>query len=294
MLMKGIIDVGGGMRGIYTSGVYDCFIDKSVSFDYYLGVSAGSANLITYLANQRGRTKTFYVDYSFRKEYMSLKNMIKSGSFISVEYVFGALSNSDGENPLDYEAFSKTDAIFKVVATKASSGEPVYFSREDFSQNDYSVLKAACSIPGVCKPYPVKSELYYDGGVSDPIPVKKAFSDGCEKVVLVLTKPRQEYEKEQSFAKPLKYFLRDNPQIVSMVKTLPETYKEALSLVSTLEKEGKLLVIEPSDCLGLNTLTRNKELMEKLYQKGYDDAEKALEKEEFFNEVKNNDYTKRT
>lgn len=284
--MKGIIDVGGGMRGIYTSGVYDCFIDKGVRFDYYLGVSAGSANLITYLAGQRGRTKTFYTDYSFRKEYMSLENMIKNGSFINVEYIFGDLSRRDGENPLDYEAFSKTDARFYAVATRASDGKAVYFSREHISQDDYAILKASCSIPGVCRPYKVNGELYYDGGVADPIPLEKAVSDGCDKIVLVLTKPVAEYEKNQGFSGPMSLFLRNNPLIVNMVKKLPETNKRALEYARQLEEQGKLMIIEPGSCLGLNTLTRNRELMEKFYLKGYEDALKALERKEFFNEVK--------
>lgn len=280
--MKGVIDVGGGMRGVYTSGVYDCFLDNNISFDYYLGVSAGSANLITYLASQRGRTKVFYTEYAFRKEYMSLQNMLKKGSYIDLDYVFSTVSNKDGENPLDYEAFSKTKAIFKACATKASDGSPVYLSREDMCQDDYSLLKASCCIPGVCRPIKIGNEYYYDGGVAEPIPVEKAFSDGCDKVVLVLTKPREKYTEKSNLSKPLRLFLK-NKLIVDMVESLPKTCEEILKKAEEYEREGKLLIIEPDDLMGMDTLTRDKTLMNKFYEKGYEDAFKALKREEFFN-----------
>lgn len=101
--MLGIIDVGGGMRCVYSSGVYDCLLDKKIKADYCLGVSAGSANLITYLACQRGRTLEFYRTYAARKEYMGVKNLVKTGSYLNLDYIFSTLSNQDGENPLDFE-----------------------------------------------------------------------------------------------------------------------------------------------------------------------------------------------
>lgn len=279
--MTGIIDVGGGMRCVYSSGVYDFFLDRKITFDYYLGVSAGSANLITYLSSQRGRTRKFYTDYSFRSDYMSAKNFLKNGSYINLDYVFSTLTNEDGENPLDYETFVNSKGTFLVAATNAQTGEAVFFGREDVKRNDYAILKASCCIPAVCKPYEIDGQLYYDGGVAEPIPIKKAFEDGCDKVVLVLTKPRNEYRHQSNFSKPLKYVL-GNKKIVDLVSNLPKTCCAILDEAEEYEKQGKLLIIEPDDCLGMDTLTRDRDLMYKFYCKGYTDAQKAFEHKEFF------------
>ena len=100
-MKTGIIDVGGGLRGIYGAGVLDRCMEEGVRFDCCIGVSAGSANMSSYVAGQHGRNKPFYQDYSFRKEYMSVGNLVRKHSYLDLEYVYGALSNRGGENPLD-------------------------------------------------------------------------------------------------------------------------------------------------------------------------------------------------
>ena len=106
----GIIDVGGGLRGIYGAGVLDRCMEEGVQFDCCIGVSAGSANMSSYVAGQHGRNKPFYLDYSFRREYMSVGNLVHKHSYLDLEYVYGALSNADGENPLDYPAVTASPA----------------------------------------------------------------------------------------------------------------------------------------------------------------------------------------
>ena len=103
----GIVDVGGGLRGVYAAGIFDYCLDTGIQFDMCIGVSAGSANITSYMAGQRGRNYPFYTEYSFRKEYMSFHNFLSKKSLIDLDYVYGVLSNSDGENPLDYDAFCK-------------------------------------------------------------------------------------------------------------------------------------------------------------------------------------------
>ena len=112
----GIIDVGGGFRAIFGAGVEDRCLEEGVGFDHCYGISAGSANLASYLARQQGRAHTFYTQYAFRKEYASMENYITKRNFCDLDYVYGTLSNSDGENPLDYAAFSDNPATFTVVA----------------------------------------------------------------------------------------------------------------------------------------------------------------------------------
>ena len=123
--MTGIVDVGGGLRGIYGAGIFDYCMEQDIHFDYCIGVSAGSANVCSYLAKQKGRNYQFYMDYSFRREYMSMKNLLRSGSYINMDYIYGELSNEGGENPLNYKELEKSDAVLKVVATNAITGKPV-------------------------------------------------------------------------------------------------------------------------------------------------------------------------
>ena len=106
--MVGILDVGGGMRGIYTAGIYDYLLDNGTDINYCLGVSAGSANLITYIAGQRGRLKCFYLDYAFEKEYMSAENYLKKGMFIDLDYIYSGITNKSGKDPLDIDAVMKS------------------------------------------------------------------------------------------------------------------------------------------------------------------------------------------
>ena len=118
----GIIDVGGGFRAIFGAGVEDRCLEEDVGFDHCYGISAGSANLASYLARQQGRAHTFYTQYAFRKEYASMENYITKRNFCDLDYVYGTLSNSDGENPLDYAAFSDNPATFTVVAANGEDG----------------------------------------------------------------------------------------------------------------------------------------------------------------------------
>lgn len=185
-----VIDVGGGLRGIYAAGVLDRCIEDGISFDLGIGVSAGSANIASFLAGQKGRNYVFYTEYSMRKKYMSMRNFVFKRSYIDLDYVYGTLSNSDGENPMDYAAFASNPAEFIAVATNALTGEAKYFGKGDLSQDNYDVFKASSAIPFVCRPYVIGGVPYYDGALADPIPVEKAFSMGCDRAVLILTKPR--------------------------------------------------------------------------------------------------------
>ena len=160
-----MVDVGGGLRGIYACGVLDRCLEEGVTFDLGIGVSAGSANLITFFAGQRGRNFRFYTEYAQRPEYMSLKNFLKKRSYVDLDYVYSTLSNSDGEDPLDYEAFAKNPAEFLVVATNAETGEGKYFDRTDIRQDCYDVMKASSTLPVVCRPYPIGGQLYFDGAL---------------------------------------------------------------------------------------------------------------------------------
>ena len=192
----GIIDVGGGFRDIYGAGVLDVCMEQGIQFDSCIGISAGSANLASYLSHQPGRSYTFYMEYVFRKEYASLENWLKTRNYVDLDYIYDTLSNSDGENPVDYEAMEKNPAEFLVGACNALTGEPVYFDKSYLRKDHYDIFKASCALPVFCKPYMIGEMPCLDGGISDPIPVDRALADGCDKVVLILTRPVSQRGKE--------------------------------------------------------------------------------------------------
>ena len=125
----GIIDAGGGTRGIFGAGVLDRLMEMDIMADYYVGVSAGSANGASYIAGQKGRNYVFFNDYAFRKEYMSKENLLRTGSFIDMDYIYDTLSNEDGEYPLDYDAMMANPCGFEIVATNAMRRKPWIWPR---------------------------------------------------------------------------------------------------------------------------------------------------------------------
>lgn len=271
-----VLDAGGGLRGVYGAGVLDYCLDHGIRFDLGIGVSAGSANISSYIAGQSGRNYNYYVEYSMRPEYMSLHNFMESGSYINMDYIYGTLSNSDGEYPLDFEAMRKSDQQLYVVATNAITGKPVYFSKEDMTQDHYDIISASCSIPVVNKPYYVKGLPFFDGALSDPIPVNKALSLGVDKIVLILTKPESEIRngrKDTALAKTMKKYKKAATEL----KTRSAKYNRGVAQVQQLAKEGKALIVAPDDTCGVSTLSRDPEDLKALYEKGYVDGAKIAE-----------------
>ncbi|MBQ8447928.1 MAG: patatin family protein [Clostridia bacterium] len=273
----GVVDVGGGMRGIYAAGVLDYCLEANIKFDCCVGVSAGSANLITYLAGQKERNFKFYHEYSFRKKYMGLGNFLFSGSYFNLNYIYGTLGNSDGENPLDYAAYKKNPADFFVVAEDAVSGNPVYFTRNNIKKDDCRVLMASSSIPGINKPFDINGRLYFDGALADPVPIQKAFLEGCDRVVLLLSKPMDEpfdYQTDVFLANLIK---NQYPLSANRLMLRAEKYERSIALANQYASMNRLLFIAPEQTFGVTATKRTKKGLESLYSLGKADGEKISE-----------------
>ena len=282
-MVTGIVDVGGGMRGIYSAGILDSFIESNVSFDVCIGVSAGSANLISFLANQEKRNYKFYTEYAFRKNYMGLSQFLKTGSYVNLDYIYGELSYTYGENPLDYEAISNSSSQFYIVATDAKTGKAKYFSKSDLKENNYKPLMASSCLPGVNKPYYIKGFPYFDGALSDPVPFEKAFELGCDKVLLILTKPIETIRTQGKDLHLARLIKRKYPLSAKGLLERAERYNNAVAKAKELQKEGKVLILAPDDISGVDTLKKDKEALKRLYSKGLAHGKKALEEnKEFF------------
>lgn len=270
----GVIDVGGGLRGAFAAGAIEYCAQNGIDFDICFGISAGSANLTSYLSRQTGRNYIFYMDYVHRHQYMSFRNFIRTGSYIGFDYVYSTLSGTGGENPLDYETLKNHPAEFIVIATDARTGKPVYFTKDDMSLNNYDICKASCSIPVVCKPYFINGVPCFDGALSDPVPIEKAFEMGCDKIVLLLTLPEtliREPGKDLKIAKILK---RTYPNAAKELETRFEKYNSGIKKAQAYAKEGKVLILSPDDTFGVSTLSKNKEGIRKLYEKGFHEGSK--------------------
>ena len=268
----GLIDVGGGMRGIYAAGVLDYCLEHDIHFDYTVGVSAGSANIASFLAGQRGRNYKFYHDYSFRKEYMGIEQYLKTGSFLNLKYIYAGLSNSGGENPLDYDAMMNNPSDFVVVATNALTGKARYFQKADMERNSYTPLMASSCVPGVDRPIMIDDIPYFDGAASDPVPINRAIEDGCTDYVLLLTKPadtQRSSGKDDFIANSIR---RRYPQAASGLRCRAERYNRAVEEAQIHEKEGFSLIVAPDDITGVDTLKKDRKALDRLYRKGFEDG----------------------
>ena len=269
----GVIDVGGGLRGIYGAGVLDRCLEEDLRFDLCIGVSAGSANMASYLAGQHGRNKPFYDEYSFRREYMSVHNLIRKHSYLDLGYVYGTLSNAGGENPLDYAALARSPAELCVVAANAQNGEAQYFTKADLHPDDYRILMASCCIPVIDQPCVIDGVPYFDGGLADPVPLEWAFAHGCDRVALILTKPIG-LVRSDARDKHLVHLLQSHyPAAAEGLRRRAWRYNTAVQRARELERQGLVCIIAPDSTEGMSTLTKNRAGLEKMYAKGKQDAE---------------------
>lgn len=270
----GVVDVGGGFRGVYAAGVLDWCMHQGIWFDLGIGVSAGSANLASYCARQPLRNHKFYTEYGLRKEYMSAGNYLRTGSYIGLEYIYGTLTNSDGEYPIDYDAMMENPMEFLTVTTNALTGEAKYIAKNELIRDSYTPFMASSAIPGVCRPVYMDGVPCYDGALGDPVPVKKAFDLGCDKVVLLLTLPENTVrtsKKDEPLARRIR---KEFPVASQALAGRAQRYNEGVKLARQYAAEGRLLIIAPEDTCGVHTLCRDAVAMKRLYGEGFADAQK--------------------
>ncbi len=269
----GIIVEGGGMKCAYSAGVLDRFLDDDITFDYALGVSAGSANLASFLAGQRERNRRYYTQHLKDPDYFGIRSFLKTGNTFNLHYIYSTLSNSDGKDPLDYETLAKNPTDFRIVATDAQTGRPHYFHKSQMKKDDYRIIMASCALPVVCRPQVVNGRKYFDGGVSDSIPIAKAFRDGCDKVVIILSKPRGFVKEPEAHRLLYTLALLRYPKIVRDLDRRHIMYKECQDTMYAMEKQGKAFLFCPSAPPEMSTYTMDPEIEEQLYQLGLKDYE---------------------
>lgn len=276
-MKTGLVVEGGGMKCAYSAGILDRFLDDSITFDECIGVSAGAWNLASYVAGQRGRNLRFYVEHTKDPRFMGIWNFITKGSYFNHRYIYGELSNSTGKDPFFYSEALQNPAELLLTATDAKTGKARYFSKTEMAVNDYRVLMAGSAIPALCRPIEIEGRMYYDGGVADPIPLKKAFDDGCEKVVVLLENARTFVRQPQGMKQVYRAMLRKYPKIIEMIDERHTRYNETLKRVYDMEKEGRIFIFAPPENTGVSTSTKDTKLMQKLYDRGVSDYNQKRE-----------------
>ena len=275
MYKSGLVLEGGGIRGLYSSGVLDAFMENDITFPYVIGVSAGCCNGVSYIGKNLHRMRDITLGYSGDERYKSVKSMLKNGEYLNSKWIFGELSYD--MFPLDYDTYEKSHTTLCAVATNAYTGKPEYFYPRGF-RNGCEELRASCALPVATKPVPLGDSLYYDGGVSDSIPLKHAFEDGCEKCVVILTQDKNYVKKPMNHEKAIKKILKKYPNVAQGVLNRHNMYNDQRKYVFEMQNQGKALVICPDEPLHCSTLNVSAEQQKDIYQIGYTQGLEYIDK----------------
>jgi len=264
----GLVLEGGGMKCAYASGILDCFLEGDINFDYVIGVSAGSANGISFVAKQHGRSLRFYTDHIHDPGYFGVKPLIEQGGIFGLDYIYGDLSSSKGKDPLDYETFAANPTDYEAVATDAATGKSVYFGKDDVAQDDYRAVMASSCLPVVSKPVYFKGRYFYDGGVSDAIPCRRAFERGCTKIVVITSKTRNFVKEPEAHRYAYTRALRDWPNMIDAIDRRHIMYRECQRVMFGSEAGGKAFVYCVPEGIKLSTYNRDENVSLELYNAG--------------------------
>lgn len=272
----GIVLEGGGMRGLYTAGVLDYFIEKGLYFKNCYGVSAGATQGCSYISKQKRRAYNIFTKYMQDKRYASFGNLIKEGNYFGKDFSLKKIP--DELEPYDYDTFKNSGINFYAVATNCRTGEAEYLKIDDMrKEEDMDKVWASCSLPLLSKNVRIDDEEYLDGGVADSIPVVKAIKDGNNKVVLVLTRDINYRKKPNKLISIIKLKYRKYPKFVSVMERRHSIYNKTLKRIAKLEREGKLFVIRPKSEVKIGRLEKDVHKMTDLYNAGYNEAKDCFE-----------------
>ncbi len=279
-----IVLEGGGLRGAFTSGVLEYFIEEDINFERVIGVSAGACVGASYLSKQKSRNRKVNVEYPSDKRYMGFRHLFTSGSYFNMKFVFGELPTT--LVPFDEKAFFKNPAEFDAITTSLESGESVVFSKKEIENIGIDkVLIASSSIPLLSQSVNIDGQLFYDGGVANSIPVKYALSKH-EKAVVVLTRPRGYRKKELKNSLPFKLAFRKHPEFLKTLLNRNNEYNKTLDFCEQMEKEGKLFIIAPLPEYSIGRTEQNFEKRMNLYNHGYTLIQKEFRNLQAFLDMK--------
>jgi len=269
----GLVLEGGGMRGVFTSGVLDFFMDAGIRFPYCVSVSAGACNGLSYRSQQRGRAKLTNIDMLEQYRYIGLKYLWTQHSILDIDMLYKKIP--DVLLPFDYAACFANPMDFEMVTTNCLTGKACYLSENSDSDRLITIARASSSLPYVCPIVWVDRQPMLDGGIIDSIPVERAVETGHPFNVVVLTRNRG-YRSTARDLKIPKYLYRRFPRLRLLLSQRHAAYNAQLELVEQLEDEGKILAIRPVRPMEVDRLEGDTAKLTALYEEGYRQAKKIL------------------
>lgn len=272
----GLVLEGGSMRGMFTAGVLDTFMDEGIEIDGMLGVSAGALFGPNYFSKQRGRALRYNKRFCKDRRYMSVWSFLLTGNIVNKKFAFYDVTNK--LDVFDNETFMKNNTGYYVTVTNVESGKSEYLEVKDIIK-EMEKLRASSALPFVSHMVEVDGKKYLDGGVSDSIPVLKAKEMGYDKLVVILTRPI-EYRKEPMSEKMLKLLslkYKKYPAFVECMKNRHDNYNKTVEQILELEEKGEIFVIRPSAPIVVKTIERDAENLQAVYDLGVKDCTNHLE-----------------
>ena len=270
----GLVLEGGAMRGMYTAGVLDTFLDADVKIDGIIGVSAGVLFGVNYLSKQKGRVIRYNKRFINDKRYMGFWSLITTGNIINKEFSFYEVPQK--LDVFDNETFKKSETEFYATITNMETGKAEYIKLEDlFAQME--VLRATSAMPYVSKIVELDSGKYLDGGISDSIPVEKCKELGYDKIIVVLTRPL-DYRKKKPKEFFAKTFYRKYPNFAKTLNNRYKMYNETVEKIIDMENKKEIFVIRPSRLDNVKRIEKNPEKLQEMYDLGIQDSKNILDK----------------
>lgn len=265
----GIVFEGGASRTMYSCGVMDALLEENIMVDYMIGVSAGIAYGVSYVSRQKYRNLEIMTQYFNDERYMGAKHLFNKQvkSLYNIPFVFGEIP--DKLVPFDYKAFEAYQGETKAVVTNIHTGKAEYLDVPKNKKEFQNVLVASCSLPLVFQPAKIKKHYYLDGGICDSIPFKKALEDGCDKIIVVLTREREYRKKKERGMHTIERMYRKYPKFVDAFEHRPENYNAQLDELREVEDRKEAYVIAPVSTFGIKRTESDPEKLFPLYEEGY-------------------------
>lgn len=273
-LNSALVLQGGAMKSMFTTGVLDAFLEEGLIFPYIVGVSAGAANGIAFLAREKGRTYRVNLTYLHDPRFMSFKNYRKVGSYFNFDFIYKEVPHQI--DPFNYDALFQAEEELEIGATNCATGEVDYFSFQEAKHgNDFQTflrsLYASCSMPCVCKPITINGVSYLDGGIGDPIPSGRAREQGYQNQVVILTQPLEPKQTSRIRSLPPRWVYRNTyPSMVSLCDHYTEIYNQTIDSLRAEQEEGRIIVIAPDDTFGVRGISKNRTKLIRFYFHGFE------------------------
>ena len=267
---------GGTFRPVFSCGIMDALMDNDINFDYVIGVSAGISHGFSYVSKQRGRAYNIIKNHRHDKRYIGLRNYFTDRSLFGLKFAYETVGNE--LYPFDWQTFRENNAKIVVGVTNAQTGEIEYLDGKE-AEPTFAMLKATCALPLAFPPITVGENQYFDGGMTDSIPAKKAFDDGNEKMLIILTRT-DDYVKTLSTGVKITAGLFKNkyPKVAEALLKRHKMYNDQLKYCKKLEDEGKAIILRPSREVQIDSFEKDMDKMERIYRYGYELAVQNLDK----------------